>query len=421
MASDAAQQDPADHFRPYTGASYREREVLVPADRFDEVAAEVSARLELGLAELERRAGIVRAELVGDTDDDVGTLVDRIRLARREAGEDERAPRISPVHAVTVGQPNVVGNAEDVLPRTATSPLPDRSGQEGENARIAIVDTGIQTHPWLGSDYRAQPGDRERQVMVRYGDRDVLGPQAGHCVFLAGLVLRHAPAAKILVLKTADSFGRSDIIDVAAAIELAARRGATVINLSLGCFTRHRQPPWTLEQALGDLERRHPDVAVVASAGNAGTEQEFWPAAFEQVTAVGALANQGGWKLADYTNRGAWVDVFVPATDVLSTYIQYSGPAVYADGARLLDKWVDHRTGWATWSGTSMASAIWAGAIARAAGVLGCSAAEAASALRSSPPELDFLTPLTLVPADQLDPFGRPRRAFDVAPAVTWS
>jgi subtilisin family serine protease len=412
-----APQDSGELFRPYTASRYRKRELLVPIAARDTIADELQAAFKgLTVREIERRAKIVRLEIVGGPDD-VGTVIDEVRRRRRADGktpQQARIPALSPVHTVTVGQPNVVGNPEDVLPRSAKRPLPSRKGTAGRDVTVAIIDTGIQEHPWLGDAYLADGPDYEGQVMVRYGNRDVLGPQAGHCVFLAGLVLRHAPAATVIVRRTADSFGQSDILDVAAAIEWAVDREADIINLSLGCLTRNNNEPWALAQALDGVPS---DVAVVASAGNTSTGVAFWPGAFDRVIAVGAVENHGGWRLTDYTNYGTWVDVYVPATDVLSTYIQYSGPALYPDGGRLVDKWVDYRTGWATWTGTSMASAIWSGAIARAMRRVP-SAVDAAASLLTAAPR--FLKPITLVPDDRCDAEGKPRRAFDVVPVVDW-
>jgi subtilisin family serine protease len=425
MASGAAQRDWDDPFRVYTRPRYPERELLVPEAQFDVLEDEVRRVFpDLKLATLESRAGMRRVALCGDPPTEVGGVIDAVREAFRAA--ERTPPSLSPVHTVTVGQPNVVGNPEDVLACSVPEGLPWRSGSEGEGVTVAIIDTGIEHHDWLGDAYEALPADFERQVMVRYRDRDVLGAQAGHCVFLAGLVLTYAPAARVMVLKTADSSGESDIDDVAVAMSRAARRGADVINLSLGCFTRHDDPPWALEHVLdspNNPDALDPGIAVVAAAGNSSTSQKFWPGAFDRVTAVGALRNDGSWKLADYTNRGSWVDAYVPATNVLSTYIQYSGPAVYPEGDRLLDKWVDYRSGWATWSGTSMASAIWTGALvraialARASGGLGDTPAETARILLDRPGAVDFVRPLTLAPDDQDDDEGKPRRALEVRPA----
>jgi subtilisin family serine protease len=392
-------------------------EVLVSESHLHQVIDATKSIAGLELVPGESRNGIVRAVMPGADEKRVGDVVTEVREALK-------IKDLSPVHRTMIGQPNVVGNPEDVLPTSAPSGFTTNGGTDGAGVTIAFVDTGLEPHPWLeGKQYTAWPSDYEWQVMVRYGERDVLGPQAGHCVFLAGLALEQAPAASIFAIKTADSFGISDIDDVAAAILRAARRGAHVVNLSLGCATRAGKEPWTLRRALNALSRMDEPPAVVAAAGNSNGDERFWPAASDDVTGVGAVETDGSsWRLARYTNRGSWVDVYVPASDVLSTYIQYSGLALVPnrDRTAFLDKYVDYRTGWATWTGTSMASAIWSGVIARAisrARAAGSTDSPAAIArgLPGRPAEVD-LPELTLLESDQQDAEGKPRRAYGVAP-----
>jgi subtilisin family serine protease len=389
-------------------------EVLVSETHVKEVAEATRSLTGFELVQGESRNGVVRAALPGADEERVAAVVDKVRSS---LGIKD----LSPVHRTMIGQPNVVGNPDAVLPRSSTTGFEGYGGSDGADVTIAFVDTGIEPHQWFeGKQYTAWPSDYEWQVMVRYGGRDVLGPQAGHCVFLAGLALEQAPRAKVLALKTADSFGISDVDDVAAAVVRAARRGAQVVNLSLGCATRNGNEPWALRRALNVLSRMDQPPAVVAAAGNSNGNEKFWPAAFDDVTAVGAVENDGGWKLAGYTNRGSWVDVYVPATDVLSTYIHYTGNALVPnrDRTAFLDKYVDYHTGWATWTGTSMASAIWSGIVARAisrARAEGSteSPAAIARALPGRPADVG-LPELALVEADRTDDEGRLRRAYGV-------
>jgi hypothetical protein len=309
-------------------------------------------------------------------------------------------PRLSPRHVLATGQPNVVGNvpAPPVVanatgpPKRTTKRFEPRSGRVGEGIVVALVDTGISYHPWIDGGYVAAPGDVWSADQYNVFDTATggmrLGDQAGHALFLTGLVLRQAPAAVVKVFQTADADGLSNIYDVTRAIRAAGASGADIINLSLGCYTANDMPPWTLQDGLAELPA---PTAVVASAGNLWPGEDnsgrpFWPAAFPRVTAVGAWQESGGgWVEAPFSNTGSWVNAHAPGDDVVSTYF-------------------DERTsaGWATWSGTSMAAATWSGLLARVASEYGVDGTRADRIVRAHSdwkfqPAFDFTED---VPAD---------------------
>ena len=60
---------------------------------------------------------------------------------------------------------------------------------------------------------------------------------------------------------------------------------------------------------------------VVAAAGNHGKSRPFWPAAFDQVLAVGAVDERSGkWTRAAYSNHGPWVDATARGSNLQSTF-----------------------------------------------------------------------------------------------------
>ena len=83
----------------------------------------------------------------------------------------------------------------------------------------------------------------------------------------------------------------------------------------------------------------------------------FWPAALQDVIAVGAVESPDSTDLAPWSNGGDWLNLAAPGKDLLSTYI---------DGQLRPDKLPDPipYEGWAIWSGTSFAAAVVSGAIA---------------------------------------------------------
>jgi subtilisin family serine protease len=270
---------------------------------------------------------------------------------------------------------------------------------------VAIIEGGISRHEWLDGAYVTAPNDREPVPPVIPGTPDRLGDQAGHALFLTGLVLQQAPSATVIVFKTADLDGMSAIDTVARAIRLAVSCGVDVINLSLGCYTANDLPPWILEDALAEVP---PTTAIVASAGNAAQTLPFWPAAFPGVTAVGAL---NGTKVASYSNDGPWIQVYVEATDVVSTYLDRPGVVRVPqdDGTVAFDE--RPYAGWASWSGTSMAAATWSGVIARVAWQLGVDAAQAERLIWTRPDAVGLDPSFTPEPKA---PDNVARRAFRI-------
>jgi subtilisin family serine protease len=248
---------------------------------------------------------------------------------------------------------------------------------------VGVIDTGLvldsagQPHPWFTDHVdcsdeeqdRVGSGHRERHDPGYLADAD------GHGTFVAGLILREAPTARILmrgVLDTADdqrvALGAIDDTNVARALnELAdPDLGVQVINLSFagGVFA---DEPGSLHEAIRAI---HDRVAVVAAAGNGGSDTPVWPAAYPEVIAVGALDAhslifpEGKPPLANFSNSGDWVDAYAAGVKVLGPYLvehAESGPDIYGIRAP------QHFQGWATWSGTSFASALVSGQIAQRA------------------------------------------------------
>ena len=96
----------------------------------------------------------------------------------------------------------------------------------------------------------------------------------------------------------------------------------------------------------------------MASAGNDGTSQPQYPAAFDGVIAVGAVGPDGP---TPWTNYGDWVDACAPGADLNSSFFaKFDGPE-----PRVNTVDPDRFEGWATWSGTSFAAPVVVAAIAR--------------------------------------------------------
>ena len=170
---------------------------------------------------------------------------------------------------------------------------------------LAVVDTGVDaTHPDL--EGRVLPG-----IDLVNGDDDATDDN-GHGTHVAGIMAATGNngiggagvcwGCRILPVKALDAAGSGAYSTVASGITWAADHGARVINLSLGGPTDSD----TLRAAV-TYARSHGAI-VVAAAGNSGVTSHFYPAAIDEVIAVGAAdVNDARYDFSDYGTD--WVDV----------------------------------------------------------------------------------------------------------------
>jgi len=244
----------------------------------------------------------------------------------------------------------------------------------GASVGLAVLDTGLPVnweilHPSLKSfvvpdrnDQRASfvtvdvdPLDLEGSTVDPVADVDrILATEAGHGMFITGLVHRVAPTLIVDPGKVLDATGLGD--DATMTAELVETT-AQVICLSLGGYTLDDQPPIALLSVINML--RLQGRVVVAAAGNNSSVRPFWPAAAKGVIAVAAFDTRGPeLKPADFSNFGSWVDVCAPGCDLLSTFGQGTWQTRPGEPTLKFDKW-------AGWSGTSFAAPLVAAEIAR--------------------------------------------------------
>lgn len=252
---------------------------------------------------------------------------------------------------------------------------------------IALLDTGVQEHPWL------PPGDRPPFVLhaEAYGwqsplpndDEAAADPDPdyrshwGHATFIAGLIRHAAPGAQVLSMRVMDRAGKVREHDAAAALnwlaDNPAQAGGIDVDIVLMAFGRPADPG---DRDLADL--RSPikklaerGVRIVASAGNDGAERPVYPAAFaadpglsRAVLSAGALTTPV--ERAPYSNFGPWVTQWQKGTNVISimplTTKSSDDPAPGFDAAVAPRR----GDGYAWWSGTSFAAAAAAAQLAAA-------------------------------------------------------
>jgi len=261
---------------------------------------------------------------------------------------------------------------------------------------VALLDTAVQTHPWLGPPDTDLTGDGywvdARRMGWHPGTRlpengpvtgllaRELGEQEGHGTFSAGLIRQVAPDARVLAVHVVDDTGRVYGDHVLNGIGWL-QDSAGLVEGDVICVPVGFQPvlptdvtylEW-LGEVLGELGER--GVRVVAAAGNDGGDDRVYPAAFatadkrprEPLVSVGA-ANPNGRSHASYSNYGDWVTVWAVGTSVVSTFPAVNGAAraeLAPGGDRESADPDDFTGGFARWSGTSFAAAIHAGRLAQ--------------------------------------------------------
>jgi serine protease len=233
-------------------------------------------------------------------------------------------------------------------------------GYFGDFVSVAVLDTGILPfHPdiegqldlttggydFISSADNARDGNGVDDDPTDPGDSGFIGFSSSfHGTHVAGTIAAAtnngggvagiAPNARILPVRVLGQFGGSSFdirrgLCFAAGLSTGANcegvpenpSPAAVINLSLG------GPDFSsLEQSLIDEIRAANNTIIVAAAGNSGTSQPFYPAAYSGVVAVSAVGIDRS--LAPYSTFGSFVDVAAPGGDY-STDINGDG---YVDG-----------------------------------------------------------------------------------------
>ncbi len=156
----------------------------------------------------------------------------------------------------------------------------------------------------------------------------------------------------VKVLKKEDSKAGGNVSSlsdrVAKGILFAIKRGAKVINLSLGwptlLDTNYLRETFNLAN--------QQNVTIVAASGNNNNNSPIFPCAYENVICVSSISVDG--TVSNFSNYGGYVDILAPGDTILSTFPSIKTPEIF------------FAKGYEIKNGTSQASPY----VAAAAGVL---------------------------------------------------
>lgn len=195
--------------------------------------------------------------------------------------------------------------------------------------KIAVVDTGID----------AGHEDITGKVVTGYNAIDGSSStydDNGHGTHVSGIAAANTNNSKgiagvcwgcsLMPVKVLNKDGSGTYSDVSEGIMWAADQGTNVINLSLGGSF----PSTTLQNAVNYAWTK--GAILACAAGNSGGSGKLYPAYYDKCIAVAATDNND--KKAYFSTFGKWVDVAAPGVSISSTV-----PG-----------------GYASWSGTSMAT-----------------------------------------------------------------
>ena len=131
--------------------------------------------------------------------------------------------------------------------------------------------------------------------------------------------------ASIIPIKVLDENGAGYTSDLVSGINHAVKKGAKVINLSLGGDTSSK----AVESALSYAKSKN--VLIVAASGNAGKKALSYPARSKYVLSVGATGRTD--KRASFSNYGTGLDLVAPGVSIPS-YLA-DGELAFASGTSM--------------------------------------------------------------------------------------
>lgn len=232
-------------------------------------------------------------------------------------------------------------------------------GYTGSGRLVAVLDTGVDyNHPEL-SDSIVKGRDFVNN------DDDPMDDN-GHGTHVAGIITANgifssskgvAPDAKVLAVKVLSASGSGYLSDVVAAIYYVVDGpdggygteddfNADVISMSLGTRSPYTYKGSNCDDVYPAMTNaikyaRSRGVSVVAAAGNSGGAGISLPGCISGVITVGAVDSND--KVQRWSGKGLSLDIVAPGVSILSTWLN---------------------GGYATASGTSMATPMVSGVIA---------------------------------------------------------
>jgi thermitase len=187
---------------------------------------------------------------------------------------------------------------------------------------VCVIDTGVDyNHPDLAANYVSGGYDWVNMDADPIDDHG----HGTHCAGIIGAVINNdmgiagLAQVRIMAEKGLDSSGSGWEDDLANAIIHATDMGASILSMSWGGSTSSALIHDALKYAYDQ------GVLLVAAAGNSGTSDKLYPAAYDEVIAVTATdpTDAPAW----FTSYGNWVELAAPGVDIYSTISAVHSPS----------------------------------------------------------------------------------------------
>ena len=183
-----------------------------------------------------------------------------------------------------------------------------------EHVKVAVIDSGIDWGNDINLVYQ------ESLVPGEEGMTQVFMDGNGHGSSVASLIAATDdgegitginPNVDIYSYRVLGDDNSAPVSRVVEAIYMAIEQEVNIINMSFGLSDYSN----ALEQAIKDAKAA--GILIIAAAGNTGDEGVVYPAAFEEVVAVGAVNKDGD--IEDYSAKGDEVEVVAPGEKIKTT------------------------------------------------------------------------------------------------------
>lgn len=175
-----------------------------------------------------------------------------------------------------------------------------------EKVKVAVIDSGVDALSDVNVKERINLVDKNTSIMFE--------DYSGHGTNVAGIIVNEElginPNVEIYSAKVLDDKNTAPISRVVEGIYWAVEQDVDIINLSFGT----KQYSKALETAIKTAYSK--GIILIGAAGNGGDTVEY-PAAFDEVIAVGSVDAEG--KVSEKSTVGAEVDLMAPGECVKTT------------------------------------------------------------------------------------------------------